>query len=227
MVFSVYDKTGQKRTPMNRGAAGDENPNSLPFISQNLDSVRTYQWEFQLDLPADFGQGNIGGAVGSVVSAAIGALDSSNQRRITLAAKQITGFGYNFADIEVHRVNDKVFYPGKISQDELVVTFDNLLGNPMSKIFYEYLASVYDMRTGHYSGGNVGSYKTSARILEFNGGGDIQTVVDLKGLYPKSFTKGEKNYSTSEFDTMEVKFRWDFMNISTAGQASLGKNFGA
>ena len=143
------------------------------------------------------------------------------QQKITLAAKVVAGVGYNFADIEVHRMNDKVFYPGKISQDELTVTFDNLLAQNMGVLFYNYLASVYDMRTGFYNidEGSVGSYKTSARIIEFDGGGNIKTVYDFKGLYPKSFSKAEKNYSTSEFDTMEVKFRWDFMNVLTASQA--------
>ena len=91
----------------------------------------------------------------------------------------------------------------------------------MGKVFFEYLSSVYDMRTGFYNidEGSVGSYKTSARIIEFDGGGNIKTVYDFKGLYPKSFSKAEKNYSTSEFDTMEVKFRWDFMNVLTASEA--------
>jgi len=187
-----------------RKAAGHPNPNQLPVISQDLDSVRTYQWEFQIDLPY-----------------LIGAQEP--QQRITLAAKVVAGVGYNFADIEVHRMNDKVFYPGKISQDELTVTFDNLLKHNMGVLFYNYLSSVYDMRTGFYSRGfqndSVGSYKTSARIIEFDGAGNIKTVYDFKGLYPKSFSKAEKNYSTSEFDTMEVKFRWDFMNVLTAEQA--------
>ena len=202
MVYSYYKKGSDLGE---RDAAGDKNPNKLPVISQNLDSIRTYQWEFQLDLPH-----SVTGTAGDT------------QQKITLAAKVVAGVGYNFADIEVHRLNDKVFYPGKISQDELTVTFDNLLQQSMGKVFFEYLSSVYDMRTGFYNieEGEVGTYKTSARIIEFDGGGNIKTVYDFKGLYPKAFSKAEKNYSTSEFDTMEVKFRWDFMNILTASQAA-------
>jgi len=211
VIYNVYGK-GSKKT--SRSAVKSKDPNQLPLISQGLDAVRTYQWEFQLDLPAI----KVTNTVDQLEAAVIG---GNTQETVTLAAKQVGGFGYKFADIEVHRVNDKVFYPGKLEQDELTVTFDNLLATSMGRLFYEYLASVYDMRTGHYNsdGGAVGSYKTSARILEFDGGGNIQTVYDFKGLYPKGFTKAEKNYSTSEFDTMEVKFRWDFMNIQTGGQA--------
>jgi hypothetical protein len=208
--MAVYSYYGDKKDDaLRRDAVGMINPNQLPVISQGLDSVRTYQWEFQLDLP--------GGGSSDVV--AIGGAET--QRTITLAAKVVAGVGYNFADIEVHRMNDKVFYPGKISQDELTITFDNLLQQSMGVVFYNYLASIYDMRTGYYNNtaGGVGSYKTSARILEFDGGGNITTVYDFKGLYPKSFSKAEKNYSTSEFDTMEVKFRWDFMHVLTGGEA--------
>jgi hypothetical protein len=222
VLYNVY---GKGSTATKRDAVANSDPNQLPVISQGLDAVRTYQWEFQLDLPAVAvnPSTSVAGALAAVVSAA--AQGGGAQQTVTLAAKQVGGFGYKFADIEVHRVNDKVFYPGKLEQDELTVTFDNLLSTSMGKLFYEYLASVYDMRTGHYNsdGGAVGSYKTSARILEFDGGGNIQTVYDFKGLYPKGFTKAEKNYSTSEFDTMEVKFRWDFMNIQTGSQASDSK----
>lgn len=211
MVYSYYKKGSDLGK---RSNAGDNNPNMLPVISQDLDSVRTYQWEFQLDLPVGF-------AAAAVISGV------NTQQRITLAAKVVAGVGYNFADIEVHRMNDKVFYPGKLSQDELTVTFDNILKQSMGKVFFEYLSSVYDMRTGFYNidEGSVGSYKTSARIIEFDGGGNIKTVYDFKGLYPKSFSKAEKNYSTSEFDTMEVKFRWDFMNVLTASEAVDTLNF--
>ena len=217
MVYSYYKKDSNLGK---RSQAGDNNPNKLPVISQGLDSVRTYQWEFQIDLP----NAQLGPLPGSTASLT----GADTQQRITLAAKVVAGVGYNFADIEVHRMNDKVFYPGKISQDELTVTFDNLLAQSMGKVFYNYLATVYDMRTGFYNidEGSVGSYKTSARILEFDGGGNIKTVYDFKGLYPKSFSKAEKNYSTSEFDTLEVKFRWDFMNVLTHSEAvnTLGLN---
>ena len=97
----------------------------------------------------------------------------------------------------------------------------------MGVLFYKYLSTVYNQGTGYFDAGSnqvvgagVGSYKTSARILEFDGGGNIQTVYDFKGLYPKGFSKSEKNYSTNEFDTIEVKFRWDFINIQKGSTAS-------
>jgi len=166
----------------------------LPTISTDLDAVRSYQWEFGLFIPAGF-PGN----------------SSDTARAITLGAKQISGFGFEYEDIEVNRMNDKVYYPGKISQQELTVTFDNLLNFKEGRLLLDYVGTVYSQRTGKSF--TPDSYKTKARIREFNGAGEIVSVIDLIGAYPKSYTRGEKNYSTSEFDTIEVKFRYDFIEV--------------
>ena len=36
-------------------------------------------------------------------------------------------------------------------------------------------------------------------------------MVKLVGVYPKKFSKAEKNYSTNDFDTVSVSFRYDFL----------------
>ena len=200
---SIYQAGGGLR----RHEAGNPEKGQLPVISTDLDAVRSYQWEIKFAIETMNDN-----------STAI-----FNEQSLTLAAKTVTGLSYSFADIEVHRMNDKVFYPGKISQEEVTVTFDNLLKNAPGIQFYEYLATVFDMRTGFYSTGAGGTYKGSMSIMEFDGAGRIKNVIDLKGVYPKSFSKGEKNYSTSEFDTFEVKFRYDFMNIR-AGVDSVAPN---
>jgi len=166
----------------------------LPFVSTELDSVRSYQWEFSLFLPEGF-PGNT--------------VDTS--RAITLGAKQISNFGFEYEDIAVHRMNDKVYYPGKIGQQELTVTFDNLLNFKEGRLLLDYVGTVYSQRTGKSF--TPDTYKTKCRIREFNGAGEIVSVIDLIGAYPKSYTRSEKNYSTSDFDTIEVKFRYDFIEV--------------
>jgi len=180
----------------------------LPVISTDLDSVRTYQFEVRFDK-----------ALTTLLAPATTATNQPFRNGLandfTLAAKQVTGLSYSFQDIEVHRMNDKVYYPGKVNQEEVTITFDNLLKTQTSVFLHRYLATVFDMDTGFYapSTGGQTNYKTSLQILEFDGAGNIISVIDLKGVYPKSFTKGEKNYNNSEFDTIEVKFRYDFMRV--------------
>jgi hypothetical protein len=193
---------------------GPDNPNTkranalvggqkLPVISTELDSVRSYQWEVQFDISDIEPLGAVEGGPAAM-----------NSNTLTLACKQITGLSYAFKDIEVHRMNDLVYYPGKVTHEEVTMTFDNLLQDSPGRQFYEYLATVFDMRTGFYPNNTSGrSYKRTLKIFEFDGAGNMVNVIELKGAYPKSFTKGEKNYAQSEFDTFEVKFRYDFMNL--------------
>lgn len=166
----------------------------LPFISTELDSVRSYQWEFSLFIPDGFPGNSV-----------------EFSRAITLGAKQISTFGFEYEDIEVNRMNDKVYYPGKIGQQEVTVTFDNLLNFKEGRLLLDYVGTVYSQRTGKSF--TPDTYKTKIRIREFNGAGEIQQVIDLIGAYPKSYTRSEKNYSTSEFDTIEMKFRYDFIEV--------------
>ena len=166
----------------------------LPFISTELDSVRSYQWEFSLFIPEGFPGNSV-----------------NFSRAITLGAKQISTFGFEYEDIEVNRMNDNVYYPGKIGQQELTVTFDNLLNFKEGRLLLDYVGTVYSQRTGKSF--TPDTYKTKARIREFNGAGEIQSVIDLIGCYPKAYTRSEKNYSTSEFDTIEMKFKYDFIEV--------------
>lgn len=172
---------------------------SLPIISTELDSVRAYGWEVEILTPNT---------------------TPDNSRYLTLAAKQISGFGFSFEDIEVHRMNDKVFYPGKISQDELTITFDNLLRGGIyadtlqttGATCLDLLSRVWDMNTGEGLS-SINDAKRPITLKEFDIYGNIRQVYEVIGAYPKSWTKGEKNYATSEFDTIEVKFRWDFLRV--------------
>lgn len=180
----------------------------LPQISQSLDAVRVYQWEITFDLPQDL---LLNTATGSEIT-----------KPMTFAAKQVRGLGYNVQDIEVNRVNDKVYYPGRPSYEELEVTFDNLLATKQGRLLYEYMRSAYDPVKGVYGTTNVGTgagqspirrHKSSATILEFNGANEVQQEIEVRGLYPKSYSRGEKNYNNSDFDTIVMKFRYDFMLV--------------
>ena len=51
MVYSYYGNNELTK----RSAVKHPNPGQMPLISQGLDSVRTYQWEFQIDLPYSVG----------------------------------------------------------------------------------------------------------------------------------------------------------------------------
>jgi len=195
MANTNYFVTNDKRNLLEK--SGTSNP--IPMISTELDSVRAYQWELNFRKAATKG-------------------DASVQKPLTLAAKQVNGIGMSVEDIEVNRVNDKVYYPGRPSMEELVVTFDNLAGTQVDKMLYEFFTSTYDPRTGVLGsgamGGQSGDLKSEVDVFQLNADGTLRNQVRLLGCYPKNITHGEYNYSTNEFHTLEVTFRYDFFYTS-------------
>ena len=139
----------------------------LPVISQDLDSVRAYQFEIHFD----------------VAGLSLGA----KSEQLTLAAKQVGQMGFASEDIEVHRVNDKVFYPGK---------------------------TIYDPTTGSMSNGaDINVFKAQkVTVLHLDARGKPKYETILYGVYPKSWKTAEFNYGTNEFHTIEMEFRYDFMD---------------
>jgi len=168
----------------------------LPVISQDLDSIRTYQWEITFYPPAEVEQPGL------------------FSKPLTLAAKQVNGMEISVEDIEVSRVNDKVRYPGKPTYGDLEVTFDNLIKTKAGFQLFKYFQTVWDPTTGEFGStflDNPGAFKTNVEILELNGQNEPVDVVKLTGVYPKRWAKAEKNYSQSEFDSVIVQFAYDFI----------------
>ena len=185
-IFKKADGTGAIQFDPTRG--------ELPLISEGLHSVGAWQWEIQFhDIP--------------------GLGDTQN---LTLAAKQVNTLGMTVEDIEVNRVNDKVFYPGKPSPEELVVTFDNLLNDKTSVRLWEWFKNIYDPITGEMTRRKddlEGSFKSPrVDVLLLNNKLKPISSIELYGVYPKSWKSSELNYSTgTEFMTIEMVFRFDFM----------------
>lgn len=171
---------------------------NLPKVSTSLDSVRAYQFEVLF-------RGLPPGAV----------LPGQDVNALTLAAKQVSPIGGTLEDIVVDRVNDKVFYPGKFTPDELTITFDNLLVERTTPLLWRWFTRVYDPLTGDASvkPANRDTIKCNKLVItELDGTSAPVANIELYGVFPKSFKFSEKNYSTNEFSTIEVTFRFDFMD---------------
>jgi len=190
-----------------RGSATALN-SGLPTISMGLDSVRAYQFEIHFELP---------GTITSV----------DPDGKLTLAAKQVTAAGFSTEAIEVNRVNDKVFYPGKASPEELTVTFDNLYQPKVANALWSWFSVIYDPTNGKYNtetaNGSpdsppVNGWKAQrATIVHLDAQGQPLMETRLFGVYPQSWKTAEFNYSTNEFHTIEMVFKYDFMEHVTFG----------
>lgn len=172
----------------------------LPVISTELDSVRAYQFEVHFyGLPSD--------RIAEGVD-------------LTLAAKQVAGAGFSVEDITVDRLNDKVFYPGKATPDELSVTFDHLYLRETAPTLWDWFKSVYDPTTGTLAqytrpgGTNQPHFKANRlEIVYLDNAKNPFAVLEYYGVYPKSWKPAEVNYSTNDFHTIEVSFKYDFMDF--------------
>jgi len=169
--------------------------NTLPVISQDIDSIRAYQWEITFHPPQEVEIGSF-------------------SKPLTLAAKQVNGIGIQVEDIPVHRVNDQVYYPGKPSTEEMTVTFDNLIKTKANVGLFKFFQTVWDPTTGEFTSSFLqtpGKFKTNIELVQL--GSDMQpyNYIQLIGAWPKSLTAAEYNYSQNEFHTLEMKLRYDFI----------------
>jgi hypothetical protein len=119
-------------------------------------------------------------------------------------------------DIEVHRFNDKVYYPGKVGTDELKITFDNLYQPQMADLLYKWFQGTYNPVDGKAgitrdATGQSTRLKGTAVVLQLDGQGKVVAGTKLYGTYPKKWALAEFNYATgNEFHTIELTLRYDF-----------------
>ena len=169
----------------------------LPQISTDLETIKTYQFE------VDFSKFN------SVIG------NQSITGDVTVAAKQVGQITYGVESIPLDRLNDKVHYPGKVTYEPVEITFDNLLLKKSTNALWSAFKEVYNPLTGKagYRTGGGRIYKGERlSIIEMNGENEPVAAVELMGVYPEKVVYSEKNYSTNEFSTVTVTFRFDFLN---------------
>ena len=187
-------------------------PDTLPDISQGLNSVRTYSFEVNFTLPPGISEFTTGNDVGP-----------GGDNYLTLAAKQVSNIAITTEPIEVHRVNDRVFYPGKPSQEEITITFDNLYQKKVSNTLWNWWKTIYNPMTGELipesfsrTGSSRGFKAKQMKVYHLDPKGSPLYSTTLFGVYPTSFRTAEFNYSTNDFHTIEMSFRWDFMDHGDA-----------
>ena len=172
--------------------------NGLPVISQDLDSVRQYQFEVTFNPPPGIQFGPF-------------------SKPLTVACKKVGTLGMAVKPIEVRRVNDVVKYPGQVSYQDVEFTFDNLLNSKTGKTLYDFMTTVFDPTTGEYNtafnAAGLNGLKSNIEVYKLDGKGNINQVIKLKGAFPISFVQSEAAYSGQDFDTVVMKFSYDYIVV--------------
>lgn len=172
---------------------------TLPKISTKLDSVRSYQFEVRFfGVPQEF---------------------INSQQVLTAAAKQVSPIGGSTDEIVVDRLNDKMYYPGKFSPEAVTITFDNQLLSQTTPTLWNWFKTIYDPITGDSTklaapgGPGNKSFKASKMtVLELDNTNEPHAYIEMYGVYPTGVRFSEKNYATNDFSTVEVTFRYDFVD---------------
>lgn len=172
--------------------------NSVPIISTGLDSVKQYQFEVYINIP------NLNNIPGT------------KPEQLVLAAHRVQSFGMETDIIEVNRVNDKLYYPGKAKMDAITIDFDDQYLQKNGAGLWNYMTKIYDPLTGVAISPVTpgGSFKIpSMRIIELKNDMTPYSETTLYGVFPMSWKSGELNYNgTSTFHTITMTFRYDFMS---------------
>ena len=177
----------------------------LPEVSNDLDSVRAYQFEIIFkDVQIPFGS-------------------SVNIQDLTLAAKRVSGLATRNEFITVDRVNDKLYYPGKVTNEDLQIEFDNLYLKDTAGDLYDYFKTIYDPITGEMTkfarpGGTSGSaFKTAQiQIVELDNTMTPHATTNVYGAFPISWAASEFNYATNDFHTLTMTLKYDFLDRPAA-----------
>jgi len=190
--MATFYNSGDHGRIISKGDLGE-----MPKLSTALDSIRPYQFEVEFVIPGGL---------------------TVPPKLLTVAAKQVSEIGFTVEDIEVHRVNDRYYYPGKATPEEVTITFDNLKSNPLGGSemalaeLYSWMQRTYDPLTGEFGDIEV-NVKTNMKIHQLDEDLSPMASVTLYGCYPKSYKTAEYNYATpTDFHTLTATFRYDFMS---------------
>tara|TARA_R110002020_G_scaffold59341_2_gene161843 strand:+ start:265 stop:816 length:552 start_codon:yes stop_codon:yes gene_type:complete len=165
----------------------------IPTISTDIDSVRAFQFEVHFT-------GIPGGA---------------EPRDLTLAAKKVSAVTMTSEDIVVDRVNDKTYYPGKVTPEEVTVTFDNIYLKDTDKKLWDLFTQTYDPMTGAL--GDAQDIKIGkVEVVLLDNKLDPHSVLSMHGAYAKKYALSELQYSENQFNTIEVNFRFDYLDVASA-----------
>lgn len=116
-------------------------------------------------------------------------------------------------DIVADRVNDKFYYPGKVTMDEVTIVFDSLVQGQVQEQLFDWFSTVYDPVHGIFTPSfiqGLGSFKRNVKIFQLDNTMFPVKHIHLFAAYPKSWKAGEFNYATNEFHNTEVTLRFDF-----------------
>jgi len=128
--------------------------------------------------------------------------------------------GGEFAEITVDYINNKFYFPGKWTWNEVEMTFNDYIKNSVAEKLYTWFRACFNPTGGEMPFSSE-IKKDVYIILLSPTGEDIETWT-LKGAWPKKFDWGDGlDYSSDDVREVTIGFRYDYAELATQPPVAL------
>jgi hypothetical protein len=132
------------------------------------------------------------------------------QDRLTFCALSATKPQMTFNAVEQHRLNEKFWVAGKITWNDMAMTFyDFIQGeNTVSNILYNWATTIYNPITGQMFFKT--QYMTSATLAMLDPAGGVRQLWNLFYIWPMDVNYGDLNASDDGVVEVSATFKYDY-----------------
>jgi len=141
------------------------------------------------------------------------------EHEIKKFALKTTGLpGGEFAEITVDYINNKFYFPGKWTWNEVEMSFNDYFGSNVSQELYKWFKASFNPSTGEQP--MAEGLKKTISIITLGPDGEEIEKWHLKGAWPKKFEWGDGlDYSSDDPRTMTVSFRYDYAEFESLNES--------
>jgi len=171
-------------------------------ITHMYDSFRAYGWLVRIP------------GISNILGDAESFYNFTDQNDIlSLAARRVTGLSYNVEVIDVNKVNDRFYYPGRPATQTATISFDNMIKGDTAKLLYAWMRTTYDPIFGTHSNPVIAGsqFKRTMEVVQLDAQRNPKLVAKLYGAFPIKWSIGELSYGTNDFATIDVEVKYDFI----------------
>lgn len=133
--------------------------------------------------------------------------DTQVKRNMELALLSASRPSWNLEEVELHRLNEKFYVPGKATFEPITVTYQDYIESRISEVLFEWSRTVYNPMTGAM--GYKRAIGVRALLTMLDPLGVPVEIWTLFGAWPQAINFQDLDMSSSEQANIEVTIRYD------------------
>ncbi len=114
---------------------------------------------------------------------------------------------WNFEEVEIHRLNEKFYVPGKVTYEPITIVYQDLIDAKTSEVIFDWSKTVYNPFTGAM--GYKNAIGVDAYLAMLDPLGVPVEIWNLFGAWPQSANFQDLDMSSSEQANIEIVLRYD------------------